>query len=259
MYFDLKDTKTYQEDVQRLEDTHWWFLSRRDCIIRLIRKLNTEKDSEILEVGCSGGPLQRLLDELGYKNVLGIDNDEQSIEVGRRRGITNIRVMDGTSMEYEDNSFDLLIASDVLEHIEDDGAALKEWNRILKPGGKAIIFVPAFRFLWSEHDEVIGHYRRYTRKELNEKLKANGFKILNSSYWIFLLFFPVALIRGIKNLLIKKQNARKNDLETPVNPVLNSFLTSLLYFENWFIEKGIRYPAGVSVFSVSENISETRT
>ncbi|MCX6646734.1 MAG: hypothetical protein NTY09_10310 [bacterium] len=88
--------------------------------------------------------------------------------------------------------------------------------------------------------------------ELCGRLKSNGFKVLTSSYWIFLLFFPVALIRGIKNLLIKKENARRNDLETSVNPILNGILCRMLYFENRKIAKGVRFPAGVSVFAVAE-------
>ena len=103
--------------------------------------------------------------------------------------------MDGSNTGFREKSFDLIIASDVLEHIEDDYSAVKEWNRILKPNGYVICFVPAFRFLWSKHDEDNKHYRRYTIFDLNEVFKSNNFAIIKSSYWNFVLFVPVFCLR----------------------------------------------------------------
>lgn len=164
----------------------------------------------------------------------------------KKRGLKEVFVMDGAKTNFRDAQFDLIIASDILEHIEDDGAALKEWYRILKKGGTMIIFVPAFSFLWSNHDVQNHHYRRYTRAVFLKSLKEANFDIQRQSYWNFFLFSPVFFMRMMQKFL--KKNATKDHLYK-LNPLINRLLEVLLSCENWFLRFG-NFPMGISIFAV---------
>ena len=109
-------------------------------------------------------------------------------------------VMDITNLSFPNNSFDLVTAFDVFEHLEDDQKGLEEAFRVLKKGGFLLLTVPAYSWLWSFHDESLGHKRRYTKQELEKKVKKAGFKILKSSYLISSFLFPIALFRFIQRL-----------------------------------------------------------
>lgn len=240
----------YEEKYHKIEEEeYWWFISRRDMILRLIRKMNLNKNAKILEIGCSGGPLIKLLNKEGFLNITGIDVSESGINLCKKRGIDNVKVMDGTKTFFDDNEFDLVIASDVLEHIKEDNDALSDWYRILKPNGKLIVFVPAFNFLWTVHDEINHHYRRYSRNELKKKVIENNFKLKKSSYWNFFIFLPVSLLRLFQNL--QKRKNKKEDQLYEVNSIVNKILIGLLKIENIFLSF-FNFPFGVSVFVVCE-------
>jgi SAM-dependent methyltransferase len=244
--------ESYQTKIHQLEDTHWWFTARRDCIVRLLASFNVEKDARLIDIGCSGGPLERTLGRLGYTNVLGIDISPESARRAVSQGSGNVVLMDGTRMDFKENSFDVLIASDVLEHIENENAAMKEWYRILKPGGRALIFVPAFKFLWSGHDDANEHYRRYTREELVEGMRRNGFVIEKTSYWNFTLFTPVVAIRSIKRLFMWRGRTNNRDELGESSRMLNRIFSGIIKGENRLISKGWSYPVGISVLAVGK-------
>lgn len=237
--------KSYEQKYHKLEETNWWFQARKDIIIKLIDKI--DKKSKVLEVGCSGGPLIKSLTNIGCPHVYGIDVSESSIQLCKKRGIKTAFVMDGAKTTFDDETFDIIIASDVLEHIKKDRLALSEWRRILTPGGMLIIFVPAFNFLWSEHDIINKHYKRYSRKDLMHTLQKSGFFIKRSSYWNFFLFFPVTITRIFQQILLKKKG---KDQLYALNPALNNFLLSLLKLENKYLKR-FNFPLGVSVFAVA--------
>jgi ubiquinone/menaquinone biosynthesis C-methylase UbiE len=238
--------KSYESKCHSIEEAYWWFEGRRDILYRLIG-MTLDKTSQILEVGCSGGALLMALKERGYENVAGIDISKEAIELCRKRDVKNASVMDGARLEFRDGDFDAVIVSDVLEHIRDEGTALSEWNRVLRPGGKLIVFVPAFKFLWSEHDEVNNHYRRYSRRDLIRALERSGFGVAKSSYWNIAMFFPASLVRLSKRLFFR--NAGKKDHFYRVNPLVNWFLAALLRLENSLILR-LDVPFGVSVFCI---------
>ncbi len=240
---------SYASKYHRLEEDHWWFSARRDMIYKLIK--NYHRDSEILEIGCSGGPLIKFLKGQGFNNIQGIDINEAAIEICKQKGINNVRVADARKTGFKDQQFDIVIASDVLEHIKDEAEAASEWRRILKPGGKLFIFVPAFKFLWSKHDEVNCHYRRYTKSALINVLGGYGFKINRSSYWNICLFLPVAIIRILQRVFAMKTRKTGDQLQE-TNPVINKIFGYLLRFENKLLASGINYPFGISVFAVAE-------
>ncbi|MFC7666772.1 class I SAM-dependent methyltransferase [Hymenobacter humi] len=113
----------------------------------------------------------------GYTDLTGIDVSAPAIELAVARGVPNVSVMDGAALEFATARFDVVIASDVLEHIEDEAKALSEWNRVLKPGGQLLVFVPAHAYLWSEHDVVNHHFRRYSRQGLVAALARAGLRV----------------------------------------------------------------------------------
>lgn len=235
-----------------MEQRHAWFWARRDMIDRIVRSLEIPPSSTILEVGCSGGPLIQALQSRGYANVVGIDIAEDAVRFCREKGLDNVLVMDGTSLAFPDHSFDVVISSDVLEHIAPDHTAISQWNRVLKPGGSLIIFVPAFGFLWSDHDDLNHHVRRYSRRALRELLESHGFETGRASYWNMILFLPVALVRLGRRAAPSSWRTTKRDQLYGLKPPVNAVVKLLLRIENALIARGIDLPLGVSVFAVAK-------
>jgi SAM-dependent methyltransferase len=163
--------------------------------------------------------------------------------------LRDVAVMPGEKLAFAEQSFDVIIASDVFEHIDDDTAAVKECRRVLKPGGQLIVFVPAFSFLWSGHDEVNFHKRRYTRAQLLRLLAEAGLSVERSSYWNFLLFFAIAPLRVCQRLLGLDKRAPRDQLESAPG-ALNTLLFKIVQLENRCL-KNVNFPFGVSVWAIA--------
>lgn len=234
--------KGYEQKYHSIEEYNWWFVSRRNTILSLLK--DVPKNARILDIGCSGGVLMLALRDAGFTDVTGLDFSEEAIEQCKRKGLSQVHVMDAHFPGFKDEEFDLIIASDCLEHLEKDEVALGNWHRILKKGGVGYIFVPAFMSLWSEHDVINHHFRRYTRDELATKAGNAGFKVTKASYWNFTLFFPTWVVRKLKGKQGKKDEAPKDDMES-FSPVVNKVLKGLVNFENVFF-KSTGFPVGVS-------------
>ena len=185
--------KEYEIKYHSEEENNWWFVARRNAILKLLGKV--DKSAKILDIGCAGGPLLLDLKAAGFKNAYGLDFSENAVSKCKERGLENVFVMDGHDPKFDTESFDIIISSDSLEHLENDMKALKNWHTILKPNGTLFIFVPAFMYLWSEHDEINHHYRRYTSDNLKKKVESVGFKVEKESYWNFCMFFPTAIYK----------------------------------------------------------------
>jgi SAM-dependent methyltransferase len=240
----------FEKKYHLLEEKHWWFVGRREIILALAGKYyHGRKKIKILEIGCSGGPLLEILSSHGYSDVVGIDNSKKAILLCKERGFKNVFLMNGVKPHFKDEEFDLIIASDVLEHILDDDNAVKEWKRNLKREGIIICFVPAFRALWSKHDEDNKHCRRYTKRELQNIFAKNDFSILKASYWNIILFFPTLFYRLLMRSFLKRYSG---DQLKKSNYVLNHLLSKLLSIENFFLKIGLSYPIGISVFVVAK-------
>jgi len=234
--------KSYEQKYHSIEEYNWWFVSRRNTILSMISGL--PKDTKILDIGCSGGVLILALKEAGFTNVTGLDFSEEAIAQCKSKGLDKVHVMDAHYPNFKDEEFDFIISSDCLEHLDKDEIALKNWFKLLKKGGKCIIFVPAYMSLWSEHDVINHHFRRYTRQELVEKSKKAGFTVTKASYWNFSLFFPTYIFRKFRNMTGKKEEQPKDHLQG-FNPVVNNVLKGLINVENLFF-KSTGFPVGVS-------------
>ena len=240
----------YEKLYHQVEKKHWWHCSRRDFIYKIIEANKTDKGIKILDIGCSTGVLIEKLAKLTNAEIFGIDVSDNAINACRDRGLINTRVMAGEKLDYENSTFDIVIASDCLEHIDDDKKALKEWCRVLKNEGKLIIFVPAFMSIWSELDQLSKHFRRYGRNELKLKLQSSRFIINRISFWNCMLFIPIFLSRFLYPILQKKTKMKYNLGQLP-NPFINRLLFSILKIENKILMK-TNLPVGVSLFAICE-------
>jgi len=239
----------YEKRYHEVEIENWWFVSRRRYLLDLLK--NAPKDSKILDIGCSSGIFLKDLERLGFKmeNLFGIDISEKAIINCKNNGIQNAFVMDAQKISLPEK-FDFIIASDCLEHLQDDTQAIKNWYELLKTGGLIYVFVPAFQSLWSTHDEVNMHFRRYSNEELKDKLVSQKLAILKSSYWNFFLFIPLYLFRKLDAVMSRN---KKKEGQIIDGKMANVVLLQLLLFENLLL-KYINFPFGVSTFCIAKKV-----
>jgi SAM-dependent methyltransferase len=240
------DIATYALEAEA-EATHWWFVGRRRLFAREIDKTGLPRTSRVLDVGTSTGANLRLLRDLGFHAVDGLDFSQEAIRYCREKGLGIVRHGDVCGMPFADESFDLLLATDIIEHVDDDLKALREIARVLRPGGKALIVVPAFPILWGLQDRVAQHKRRYRMGGLADRVARAGFAIEVSYYFNFLLFVPIWLGRRLVDIIRPRiQN------ESQINsPLLNRML-SAIFTVDIAVAPILRPPFGVSILIVAE-------
>jgi SAM-dependent methyltransferase len=244
----------FEEKYYRLEESHAWSVSRRDILLRWMRALEIPRSARVLEVGCSGGALLKALRDAGWAGIDAVETSQRAVELCHRRGFPQVRHVTGIDTGFPDGHFDVVIGSDVLEHIEDDEGALREWWRVLRPGGWLICLVPAYRFLWSEHDVANQHFRRYRRSELRQRVEANGFDIVRSGYWNVGLLAPTAAMRLLARVRPKparNDDAAQQDDFKELNPLVNGAILALMNLENRMLAAGVDFPAGVSTWVIA--------
>ncbi len=236
----------YEEKYHLEEEKNWWFVSRRNILLLLLKDI--KKDAKILDIGCAGGSLLLDLVSLGYTQTFGLDYSQKAVDLCKKRGLKNIYQMDGHIPTFEENTFDIVISSDSLEHLKDDDKALKNWHYILKKGGKLIVFVPAYQVLWSSHDIINQHFRRYTTSNLITKVQKNSFYIARKGYWNFAMFFPTLITRLLEKIMSKNQNfGQISNSKSFINPILIWYLK----IENKIFNFFSGFPFGVSAFCIA--------
>lgn len=248
---------TYQE-IYRLECSSWWkkywWKQGRDFIAELLLRkfLKPNQKNRILDVGCGLGETSKKLTTLGQ--VTGIDSSPAAIGLAKKNGLKKAKVMDVTTLSFPKNSFEIVTAFDVLEHVEDDQKAIQEISRVLKPKGIFLLTVPAYNWLWSEHDEVLGHKRRYTKSQVEKKLKKAGFTILKLSYIISSFLLPIAIFRFCQKVLKKKKNPKTSYVILP--PFFNLILAQVLKLEGILLNI-TNLPFGVSLICLAVKNEKT--
>jgi ubiquinone/menaquinone biosynthesis C-methylase UbiE len=227
------DFNDYQAGLSK---DYFWFQGKREFIKILLEKNNLPQNCKILNIGAGTGEDLNIINKFG--NVYAIDINQDALNLISSELVKEKKIMDVCTMGYEDNSFDAVLAFDVLEHIENDQRAVREIRRVLKKDTGVFIFtVPAFNFLFSTHDKNLGHFRRYSKKGL-KKLFAD-FHFVSSGYWFFTLFLPIA----IQRLLSSKSSAN-------LPSFINKMFFKLLNFENFLISKKIKFPYGLTLYGV---------
>jgi len=234
------------QELSTLGQKHWWFTSKKKIVLSLVEKyLEGEvKDNKILDIGCGSGFMLDSLRKFG--TVYGMDTSDEAIALSRQ-------VFDGEikkgflpdDLPFPKESFNLILALDVLEHVAEDRASLDGICAHLKDDGVFIITVPAYMFLWSHHDVVHAHQRRYKFDELQDKLKNSGFEILKISYLNSLLFLPIFLVRKFNNLMKRKKGS---DAKMP-NKYVNILFEKIFSFEKYLLGL-MNFPFGVSLVAV---------
>lgn len=247
-----KTTPSYQQ-VYRLESSSWWkkywWRQGRDFIVRLFLKrfLPPGSGTKILDVGCGLGETSQKLTVFGQ--VIGIDSSAEAIKLARQNGLKTARVMNATRLSFPNQTFGAATALDVLEHLKNDDQAIREIFRVLKNQGLFLLTVPAYDWLWSEHDQALGHQRRYAKKEIEAKLKAAGFTILRSSFIISFFLPPIAFFRFWQKLFQKKKAPQTSYVILP--NWFNFLLAGVLKLEGLWLQV-FNLPFGVSLICLAQ-------
>lgn len=236
----------YERQTHEAEDGHWWYRGRRRVIHEALGALHLPADLEILDAGCGSG--RNMLELMQYGSVRGLELADTSVARARGRGVGEVAQGTLDEIPFPDDTFDLAVSLDVLEHLDDDRRALRELRRTVKPGGTLLVTVPAYPWLWSEHDVVNHHRRRYTRKTLEAAAGDAGWHTVSTTHFNGLLLPAAALHRGLARL--RNSNGRaSSDLErTPER--LNTLLERPLKLEARLIARGRRIPVGLSLLAV---------
>lgn len=235
-------------EMASCELSHWWFVGRRAILASILKKFLHKKNNLILEIGCgTGGNIEFLKN---YGSVSAVEPDPYAISITMGNGFLNVQkgALPDLLPNFE-KKFDLICLFDVLEHVENDLAGLKNCKRLLNHNGIIIITVPALKLLWSQHDEVHNHKRRYTKKEITSLVTKSGLNIVYSSYFNFLLFPAIFLTRTAKGFF---NSGKESDLKKQ-NSFFNIILKYIFSFEKYLIPRLI-FPIGVSIVAVAQNI-----
>jgi SAM-dependent methyltransferase len=238
--------ESYETDTLAVEESHWWYHGRRRIVIDLVARLPLPPQAHILDAGCGSG--RNLVELARFGTAVGLEPSARGAEVARARGVGEVVEAGIDSMPFDDASFDLITLLDVLEHIEDDRGALLGLRRVARPGGVLLITVPAYPQLWSSHDELNLHYRRYTRRALLDRAEEAGWRPLRTTHFNALLLPVAAAWRFAERLRPNQEPSSSELVRTPA--ALNWLLEQPLRAEAGLLRSGRRIPAGLSLVGV---------
>jgi SAM-dependent methyltransferase len=245
------ETEIYKQ-IHSIEETHWWYVARRSIIFDWVNNiLASYSDPKVLDVGCGTGYNVSMLEKLGYLSLIGVDISFDALGYCRSRNSPALICGDSISLPFKEGSFDVILALDLIEHLADDTKALKEYQRLLSVNGKLILFAPAFNFLWGVQDMLGHHQRRYTAKDLSNKINKTGLSIVKITYANAFLFPLIFAARTFLRFLpLKSTFVSENDLSPKW---INGFLKTVFQTEKWFLKK-VNFPIGVSLFCIAEKL-----
>ncbi len=224
----------YELQTHRAEERHWWYRGRRRVLERAIERLGLPEHARILDAGCGSG--RNMVELARHGVVTGVELSGTSVQLARERDVGEVLEGSVMDMPFDEGSFDLTVSLDVIEHLEDDVGALRELRRVTKPGGALLVTVPAYQWLWSGHDVINQHHRRYNRRTLLAAAESAGWHSESSTHFNSLLLPPAMLLRVLERF---KPSTTKSSLDLWIPPApLNWALRQPL------ILRGRRHRAG---------------
>ena len=231
------------------EKIGFWPVGRREILREKILKYQKgATNKKIIDIGCGPGGNILLLKDFGH--VTGLDMSAEALKFAKTNNFDELVQASGTDIPFENESFDMVTSFDVLEHIDDDEAVIREAMRILKPGGLFVVTVPAYPFLWSQHDVSMHHVRRYLKQDLLSKMKKNGFDIKYHTYFI-MLAVPIRILQIFRDKLLKNVPSKeKVSYKVEYSWLINSFLLSLLRIEKVML-RFAKAPFGTSILVIA--------
>jgi len=231
----------------RVEQSHWWYAGRRRILASFLEDICrrvTDRRPRILDVGCGTGANLLMLSQ--YGDAEGVDVSEDALAFCRERGLEKVKLGAAEKLPYDDGTFDLVTALDVVEHLDNDLAGLREMRRVLRPGGRVLLFVPTFMFLWGLQDDVSNHRRRYRLPELRRVLEQAGFEIERTTYANITFFLPILLARKLMQVTGIKAESENNINVSAFNGVLGK-----LFGAESIVLRYMNIPFGVSGLCVA--------
>lgn len=239
---------------RELEEHHWWFRGRRNVYLGLLRHhLDGAQLGRVLDLGCGVGGFLTGLEALG-RVVVASDIDRASLVTCRERGFARGLVADGYALPFADGAFELVCLFDALEHIPDEARALAEVARILAPGGRVLVTVPAYQFLYANNDRIARHCRRYTRARLARALAGAGFGLERNTHtnvFLFPLILPtVLLLKAWERVSRREPHPERTNLTFPLPTALQDLLAAVFSAELPFTRR-FDWPAGHSILAIA--------
>jgi SAM-dependent methyltransferase len=229
-----------------VEDAMWYFRALHDHVWRELKAHVPAGPARVLDAGCgTGGLIRRLASRRPDWRWTGIDVAPLACQLARERGITDVQEASVASLPFADGEFAAVVSADVLYHLDDDEGALKEMARVLRPGGVMVINVPAHAWLWSYHDEAVDGRRRYSRKDVADKLGRAGLTVQRLTHWNTLL---LPLIAARRKLLPAPKSGSDVKLASPLVEV---GLSAVMAVETGWIKNVGNLPAGSSILAVA--------
>jgi SAM-dependent methyltransferase len=249
--------------MDEVEGSHWWFVGRRAILESFLQgivkrcesrheaasgvrpaKAGTQNALRILDVGCGTGANLEMLSQFG--DAEGVDVSDDALAFCQRKGLKAQKGL-AEKLPFADETFDLTTALDVVEHLDDDIAGLKEMYRVTKSGGYSLIFVPAFMWLWGVQDDISNHRIRYTKRQIVERLQKAGYTIERATYANWTFFAPILAGRTLMKITGIKPESENNVNVSALNGVFGKIFSS----ERFWL-KHLDFPFGVSIVLVAK-------
>lgn len=235
----------YERQTFEVEDAHWWYRGRRRVLGRVLGQLDLPANARILDAGCGSGRNMIELARLG--TVTGVELSPTSVAVARERDVGEVLEGSVQALPFPDDHFDLAVCLDVIEHLDEDRSTLSELRRVVRPGGELLITVPAYPWLWSSHDDINHHRRRYTRATLLAAARAGGWEATRTTHFNALLLPVAVAYRWFERLA--RRGRPHSDLDHSPG-WLNRILLAPLSLEARLIGDGVRIPVGLSLLGL---------
>jgi SAM-dependent methyltransferase len=238
--------KAYYIEYFDLERNHWWFRARSLIIRNHISSVAGKGGKKILNIGAATGGTSEML--AGFGEVTSLEYDQDCCRFVKEKLNKDFICASITRLPFDKNTYDIVCAFDVIEHVDDHCQAAAEMLRVCRPGGAVVCTVPAYSFLWSHHDVVNHHVRRYTMNELSALFQKDS-RIIYKTYFNFFLFPVIALLR-LADRVLKLKSIRKDagsDFSIIKHRFINGFFYQVMRAENFFVKRRISLPFGVSI------------